>query len=121
MNGLVVYCETHDQGAIILDKENYFKHLTKYDCILDNNLDKICFPVSGINNTRRLCSWIKHGNCRLENNLLKYNSLSKKNYEDMYGGWDNEYFKSEVYNSQIEKNNEKFIIRHIKNQSLIYE
>ena len=92
-----------------------------YDYVSDSNLDKICFPTSGINNTQRECVWIKHGNCRLEKNLLKYNTLCKNNYEDMCGGWEIKYFESEIYNSKIEKNNENFNFKHIKNQSLIYE
>ena len=65
MNGFHnTHLNLYDQGAIILEnpQENHFKLLETYDYVSDSNLDKICFPTSGINNTQRECVWIKHGN-----------------------------------------------------------
>ena len=92
MNGLTVYCETHDQGAIILDKYNNYKLIFKYDCIGDPNLNKICG-----NDLLRKCCWIKHGDCNVVNDTISFTSLDKQNYEKLNGGWIIDYFKKNIY------------------------
>jgi hypothetical protein len=97
MNGLTVYCETHDQGAIIIDKNNDYKLVFIYDHIGDPNLNKIC----GGNKLLRKCCWIKHGECNVVNDIISFTSLNKSNYERLNGGWIIDYFKKNVYDSDM--------------------
>lgn len=103
--GIVVYCEKHGEGAIVLNirtkqpsKMPYDPkfHIKNHDDLLDCfNRKLICFPIS--NNGNELCYWEIHGYATLHNNKLRYNCLSKNKYDDYADGWKIEFFKNNIY------------------------
>lgn len=97
-SGIVIYCVTHDQGAIVLTDK-------KIENIKTN---KICCSND--------CRWEKHGSCDINNNIISFGTETQE-YYDMYGGgWKNQYFKKSLYDKNYnEIDTEPYIfIRYTK-------
>lgn len=108
--GIVVYCEKHDQGAIVIDF--FGKYKNEYEIFTNVEFDKICIS-SGCSE----CFWEFHGKSRYynETGIIDYNCYTEQNYDDYNGGWKTKYFESNVYNLSLQ-NIDKNIFKFTKNE-----
>ena len=99
--GITVYCETHGQGAIVLNiptlqpsglpQDDKFHIKGRHELFNCFDGEKICCG------TGEECIWIHHGMASLNENLLEFTCLSDDEYFDYADGWKMEYFKKNIY------------------------
>lgn len=99
--GITVYCQTHGQGAIVLNiptlqpsglpHDDKFHIKGRHDLFNCFNGDKICCGMGDE------CIWIHHGRASLNENLLEFTCLSDDEYFDYADGWKKDYFRKNIY------------------------
>lgn len=94
IKGIVIYCYTHDDGAIILDTDNIFKNISDFEDV--SHFNKLCGE-----NCVRSCDWIKHGSVIFDSGNITYTCQNQNQYDDYCGGWQITYFENNVYDSQM--------------------
>ena len=91
MNGKIIYCYKHDQGALVCCKS--FESLDRK--ILSKN---ICL------NNKCYKSWCDHGTFSIRNKklIMKFDNKDQTYYDNLLGGWHINYFKLELYDTDYE-------------------
>ena len=99
--GITVYCQTHGQGAIVLNiptlqpsglpHDDKFHIKGRHDLFNCFNGEKICCSPGDE------CIWVLHGKASLNENLLEFTCLTDEEYFDYADGWKMEYFKKNIY------------------------
>lgn len=98
--GITVYCEKHGQGAIVLNiptlQPSGLPHDDKFHIRGRYELFN-CFDGNKICCSSDTCFWEQHGKATLDNNILKFTSLTDRRYDDHCDGWKVSYFNKNIY------------------------